>query len=201
LTARHPGRGQHLAHRLDAGSPSRPRPAADRAGYTLIEALFVCAVVAVVTAVAVPVSLAGVNRARGWASARFVAARLVQARAQAVARGAAVALRFEGDAGRTTLATFVDANRNGVLTRDIDAGVDPLLNSPVPLASLFPGVIVSGDGEARLFSFSPDGTATTGSIYLQSRDGSRFAVRVLGATARVRLERYVTGRDAWVEGF
>jgi Tfp pilus assembly protein FimT len=176
---------------------SGPRPAADRAGYSLVEALLVCAIVAVVTAVAVPVSLAGVNRARGWAGARFVAARLVQARAQAVARGAAVALRVDD----TTLATFADANRNGVLTRDIDAGLDPELNPPVPLSSLFPGVTVSGDGETRLFSFSPDGTATTGSIYLQSRDGSRFAVRVLGATARVRLERYVSARDVWVEVF
>ena len=45
------------------------------------------------------------------------------------------------------------------------------------------------------FSFSPDGTATTGSVYLESRDGSRFAVRVLGATARIRIERYVTSRQ------
>ncbi|HZI79484.1 MAG TPA: GspH/FimT family pseudopilin [Vicinamibacterales bacterium] len=178
-----------------------PRPATGTAGYTFVEALFVCAVVAVVTAVAVPVSLAGVNRARGWAGTRFVAARLVRARAEAVGRGASVALRFDGDGERTTLASFVDANRNGVLTREIDAGMDPPLDDPVPLASLFPGVVVSDEGGPRLFSFSPDGTATTGSIYLQSRDGSRFAVRVLGATARVRIERYVTARDAWVEVF
>jgi len=158
-------------------------------------------VIAVVTAVAVPVSLAGVNRARGWAGARFVAARLVRARAQAVGRGSAVALRFEGDGERATLRSFGDANRNGVLTRDIDAGTDPPLDEPVPLALLFPGVAITGEGGVRLFSFSPDGTATTGSIYLQSRDGSRFAVRVLGATARVRIERYVTARDAWVEAF
>ena len=157
--------------------------------------------VAVVTAVAVPVSLAGVNRARGWAGTRFVAARFVRARAQAVGRGAAVALRFDGDGERTTLRSFADANRNGVLTRDIDAGTDPPLDDPVPLGSLFPGVVLTGEGGVRLFSFSPDGTATTGSVYLQSRDGSRFAVRVLGATARVRIERYVTARDAWVEGF
>jgi hypothetical protein len=155
----------------------------------------------VVTAVAVPVSLAGVNRARGWAGARYVAARLVRARAQAVGRGAAVALRFNGNAERTTLTSFADGNRNGVLTREIDAGLDPALDDPVPLASLFPGVAVLDEGGPRLFSFSPDGTATTGSVLLQSRDGSRFAVRVLGATARVRIERYVTGRNVWVESF
>jgi Tfp pilus assembly protein FimT len=171
------------------------------AGYTLIEALFVCAIVAVVTAVAVPVSLAGVNRARGWAGTRYVATRLVRARAQAVGRGAAVALRLTGDDERTTLTSFADGSHNGVLTREIDAGVDPALDDPVALTSLFPGVVILDEGGPRLFSFSPDGTATTGSVLLQSRDGSRFAVRVLGATARVRIERYVTGRDEWVEAF
>ena len=171
------------------------------AGYSLIEAMFVCAVAAVVAAIAVPVSLAGVDRARGWAATRFVAARLVRARAQAVARGAAVALRIGGEGPAATLASFVDGNRTGVLTRDIDAGLDPVLEDPVPLVSLFPGVIITGDSSPTLFSFSPDGTATSGSVFVLSRDGSRFAVRVLGATARVRIERYVTARNAWVEAF
>jgi hypothetical protein len=62
-------------------------------------------------------------------------------------------------------------------------------------------VAITDEGGLSLFSFSPDGTATTGSIYLTSHDGSRFAVRVLGATARVRIERYVTARDVWMEAF
>jgi Tfp pilus assembly protein FimT len=163
--------------------------------------MLVCAIVAVVTAVAVPVSLAGVNRARGWAGARYVAARLVRARAQAVGRGAAVALRLGGEDDDVTVASFMDGNRNGVLTRDIDDGTDPPLDDPVRLSSLFPGVRLAEAGGPRLFSFSPDGTATSGSLYLESRDGSRFAVRVLGTTARVRIERYVMARDEWIEAF
>jgi Tfp pilus assembly protein FimT len=170
-------------------------------GYTLVEALFVLAVAAVVTAIAVPVSLAGVQRARGWAGTRFVAARFVRARVQAVGRGGSVAIRLDGADESTTLASFSDGNRNGVLTRDIEAGVDPPLDVPVPLSSLFPGVAITDDTAPRLFSFSPDGTATTGSVFLRSRDGSRFAVRILGATARVRVERYVEARDIWLEVF
>ena len=160
-----------------------------------------CAIVAVVTGVAVPISLAGVHRSRGWAGARFVASRLVQARAQAVGRGASIAVRFAGAGDGITMASFLDGNRNGVLTRDIDDGTDRPLEAPVPLASLFPGVVITDETAPHLFSFSPDGTATGGSVYVRSRDGSRFAVRVLGATARVRIERYVTARDAWVEGW
>jgi Tfp pilus assembly protein FimT len=163
--------------------------------------MLVCAIVAVVTGVAVPISLAGVNRSRGWAGARFVASRLVQARAHAVGRGASVAIQFAGAGDGATMASFVDGNRNGVLTRDIDDWTDRPLEAPVPLASLFPGLVISDETAPRLFSFSPDGTATGGSVYVRSRDGSRFAVRVLGATARVRIERYVTARDAWVEGW
>ena len=163
--------------------------------------MFVCAIMAVVASIAVPVSLAGVDRARGWAAARFVAARLVKARAQAVGRGAAVAVRIDGEGREAAVSSFADANHTGVLTRDIDDGIDPRLDGPVALAALFPGVAITDEGAVRLFSFSPDGTATSASLYLESRDGSRFAVRVLGATARVRVERYVTARDAWVEAF
>ena len=163
--------------------------------------MFVCAIMAVVASIAVPVSLAGVDRARGWAAARFVAARLVKARAQAVGRGAAVAVRIEGEGREAAVSSFADANHTGVLTREIDDGIDPRLDGPVTLAGLFRGVSVTDEGEIRLFSLSPDGTATTGSIYLESRDGSRFAVRVLGTTARIRIERYVPSRQEWVEGF
>jgi Tfp pilus assembly protein FimT len=164
--------------------------------------LFVCAIVAIVAAVAIPVSFAGLDRSRGWSSARFLATRLVRARALAIGRAAAVAVRVEGDGAVTTLSSFADGNRNGVLTRDIDAGVDVRLDGPVPVAALFPGVTVQVDaGAPRLFSFSPDGTATTGSVYVTGRDGTRFAVRVLGATGRVRLERYLPLRNTWTEAF
>jgi len=161
----------------------------------------VCAIVAIVAAVAVPVSLAGVDRARGWAASRFVAARFAQARARAVGRGAAVAVRIDGRDLNAELSSFADTNRNGLLTREIDDGVESRLDGPTMLAALFPGVAVTDEGMVRLFSFSPDGTATTGSLYLRSRDGTRFAIRVLGVTARVRIERFVVARGDWVEGF
>jgi Tfp pilus assembly protein FimT len=164
--------------------------------------VLVCAVMAVVASVAIPVTLAGVERSRGWAAARFVAARFLKARAEAVARGAAVALRVDGAGTAARIAAYRDGNHNGVLTREIADGTDPVVDPPVPLSSLFPGVaLVFDEGEIRLFSFSPEGTATTASLFLTSRDGTRFAVRVLGATARVRIERFVPARGAWSETF
>ena len=41
--------------------------------------------------------------------------------------------------------------------------------------------------------------ATSGTIYLRGRDGSRVAVRVLGATGRTRVLRYVVPTGDWSE--
>lgn len=171
-------------------------------GYSLVEMMLVCAVVAITASVAIPVARAGLDRSRGWSGARYVVTRLVRARALAIGRAAAVAVRFEDDGAATTLSSFADTNRNGVLTRDIDAAVDVRLDGPVQFSSLYPGVTLGLDpGAPRLFSFSPDGTATTGSVYVTGREGTRFAVRVLGATGRVRLERYLPLQNAWTETF
>ena len=54
---------------------------------------------------------------------------------------------------------------------------------------------VTADGV--LFSFTPLGTSSSGTFYLTARDGSRFAVRVLGATGRARLLHYVPASGEW----
>jgi hypothetical protein len=50
-------------------------------------------------------------------------------------------------------------------------------------------------------SFTPSGTATSGTIYIRGRDGSQFAVRVLGATGRTRVLRYLPARKEWTDAF
>ena len=50
-----------------------------------------------------------------------------------------------------------------------------------------------------LMSFTPLGTASSGTLYLRGRDGSQYAVRVLGATGRTRVLRYEPVTRTWVE--
>ena len=187
----------------DAGRPRnrRPRPGLRAAhGYTLIEILVAVLLIALVASIGVPQILVGLDRSRAWAAARYVASRMLLARAQAVGRAATVALRFEDTAGGATMAVFIDGNRNGVRTQDIESGADALVDSPVLLSSLFAGVTLELPPSAsRIFSFTPSGTATSGTVYVRGRDGSQFAVRVLGATARARVLRYVQARDAWID--
>jgi type II secretory pathway pseudopilin PulG len=168
-------------------------------------------VIATVSAIAVPQSLAGIDRARAASAARYLASRMAVARAQAVMRSAHVALRFEDRPSGITFRMFLDGNRNGVRTADIDAALDLPLEDPVHLGDLFPGtaIAVSGTagsdpvrlGSTDLLSFTPLGTSTAGSVFVRGRDGSQFAVRVLGATGRVRVERFVARSGTWIDGF
>ena len=176
-------------------------------GYTLVELMFVVSTMAVLAAAAVPQLTAGIERARAAGAARYLAGRLAFARSQAVARGANVALLLTADGGTFTSAMYLDGNGNGVRTRDIAAGVDPLVTPPVRIADLFPHVLLSLNDPAdtsspdtsALMSFTPLGTASSRTLYLRGGDGSQYAVRVLGATGRTRVLRYVEGTRAWIE--
>ena len=180
-------------------------------GYTLIELLFALGLIAVLSAIAVPQSLTAVDRVRAASAARYLASRMAVARSQAVMRSAHVALRFEERRSGVAFRMYVDGNHNGVRTADIAAGIDVPLEPAVRLSDLYPGtaIAVAGGagsdpvrvGASSLLSFTPLGTATPGSIFVRGRDGSQFAVRVLGATGRTRVERFVPHSRRWIDGF
>jgi type II secretory pathway pseudopilin PulG len=183
--------------------------AAGTRGFSLVELLFVSGFMLVMAAVAVPQSLVTLERSRAKAAARYLAARVALARAQAAKRSAYVALRFEGTGEAMSFAMFVDGNRNGVRARDIDARVDRPIDTRVRLRDMFPGVDIAlsaaaGGGEglrvgsSRMLSFSPIGTATSGTIYVRGRDDTQLAVRIFGATARTRVLRYEPRTREWV---
>jgi prepilin-type N-terminal cleavage/methylation domain-containing protein len=178
-------------------------------GFSLIELLFATSLLAVLAAMAIPLLGASVDSTRARSAVRYIAGRLAMARAQAVARGANVAVRFIETTDGMSVASYGDGNADGVRTEDIAAGIDPVLEPPVRLQDLLPGVNVvfwGGTdapearvvGRARLFSFSPTSTATSGSIYVHARDGTQWAVRVLGVTARARVLRYHPSSREWL---
>ena len=180
-------------------------------GYSLVELLFAVAIMATVSAIAVPQSLAAVDRARALSAARFLASRMAVARSQAVMRSTHVALRFEDRPSGITFRMFVDGNRNGVRTTDILTGIDVPVEAPISLNELYQGVTIAVSegagldpvmlGPSNLLSFTPLGTSTSGSVFVRGRDGSQFAVRVLGATGRVRMLRFVARSGTWTDTF
>jgi prepilin-type N-terminal cleavage/methylation domain-containing protein len=177
-------------------------------GFSLVELLITISLLAIVCAIAAPRISAGLDRARAKAATRYLAAQMGAARTQAVLRGAAVALRAHADDEGVAISLVVDGNGNGVRTREIDGGIDQPLSVPLRIEELFAGVVIGVPGATgrdavrlsgtELLSFTPAGTATSGSLYVLGKDGSRFAIRILGVTARVRLEQYNDRTSAWM---
>ena len=169
----------------------------------------VTGVAAVLGSVAVAYVLSAVGHSEGHAAARYLAARMGLARTQAVARGAAIGLRFDQEPRGFTFSVFQDGNGDGIRSSDIEAGIDPLIEPTASVFQQFPGVDIglapgapAPDpvqlGRINILTFTPVGTSTSGTIYIRDRDGSQWAVRVLGATGRVRVLRYESRTRAWL---
>ncbi|HEY6362859.1 MAG TPA: GspH/FimT family pseudopilin [Vicinamibacterales bacterium] len=170
------------------------------AGLTLVELMLALGLILVLAGMALPQVLSGLDSSRAHAAARYLAARMALARSQAVARSSTVALRFSGEAATLSFAAYVDGNHNGVRSNDIESGADTRLDAPARPSDLFPGVAISSSfGSSGIVSFTPAGTATSGTVYIRGRDGSRYAVRVLGATGRTRVLRYDAARREFIE--
>jgi len=184
-------------------------------GYTLIELMLVVSVVATTSAIAIPATREAIDELRAAMATRSLSSRLMLARIDAVKRSASVALRFEPAGTDYRVTTVLDGNGNGVRTAEILSGVDAPLGVGTRLSEQFPGIqfgllpgVPDADGNvttdpdgvrigtARILTMSPDGTATAGTLYLHGRR-SQFAIRILGATGRVRVLRFDRGTRLW----
>jgi len=186
-------------------------------GFTVLELLLTLAVSVTMTAIALPLTAASLDDLRTGMAARYLAARIGDARLHAVSRSARVALRFDPSDGDYGFAEYRDGNANGVRTADITAGIDAEVSPRRFLRDSFSGVLfglragvpdVDGVqvanvtdgvrlGTARILTLGPDGTATSGTLYLHGR-GSQYAVRILGATGRTRVLRFDPGVQQWI---
>jgi prepilin-type N-terminal cleavage/methylation domain-containing protein len=186
-------------------------------GYSLIELLFVLALVAVCGSVAVPELHGAVDDYRAAGAARYVAAQVQRVRMEAISRSANVALQFSAIGSGYAYATYVDGNGDGVLTKDIKRGVDRPLGAIEHLGDAFPGVefgvmpglppVEAGAsapgvdpiklGASNLLSFSALGTSSSGSLYIRGRGTAQYVVRVFGETGRTRVLAFNAANKAW----
>jgi prepilin-type N-terminal cleavage/methylation domain-containing protein len=185
-------------------------------GFTLIELLLAVALTTILVGIAVPAGGDAIDDLRTAAAARYLAGRIAASRMDAINRSRAVALRFQPSSRDYQFAGFVDGNANGVRSTEIIAGVDVPVGIPRRLSDDFSNVHfgleigmpdvdgvrnASADGvrigTSRILSVSPDGTASSGTLYLQGRR-AQYAVRIFGATGRTRVLKYDTGARTWI---
>jgi len=186
-------------------------------GYSVLELLMVVSVSIVISGAAIPLANNGVDRTRAAGAVRYVAGRMASARFEAVRRSAYVAIQFVQHGDGFWLRTYVDGNRNGVLSGDITRGIDTPLTPDERLDHHFSGITFgilpnvtgldpgqpfnAGDpvqiGSSTLLSFSPLGSSTSGTLFIRGQRGTQFAVRVLSATGRTRTFEFYFGAARW----
>src|SRR5476651_2464372 len=188
-------------------------------GYMLAEMLTTVAILGILAAIALPATF---SRMR-WMAMHTVAKRVrfllltVKSDAEAASRQRAV--RFSQLNGQWRYAIYEDGDGDGVRNDDIAAGRDPLVAGPYTFLDDSAGVtlgfpssgVTHPDTNVRidpesspvnfngssLCSFSPNGDATPGTLYLT--DGSQAAaVRSPGEGGNVYVLHYQASEGVWV---
>jgi prepilin-type N-terminal cleavage/methylation domain-containing protein len=176
-------------------------------GHTLLELLIVVAIMLATATVAVPWVRAFSEEAFLLSAGRDFKGDFRLGWSTAARSNVQTAIRFEEGADGMYVSVYRDGNFNGVLSVDIDSGVDARIAGPRRLDAGAPGVRVGINpgvpkippargyldtedpiqfGRSNMLSFSPLGTATPGTFYLAGPN-AQAAVRVTPGTARVRL--------------
>ena len=190
----------------------------DVRGAAFMDIIVATALCVVMAAVAVPVIGGTLDRERTIIGTRYLAGQLQRARLESLRRARAVAVRIEVVGSRTALRLFADGDGDGVLQVDIDLGIDRPLTAPAWLDDHASGIslrinqkvtdisgastLEPGDdplriGNTSLVTFSPVGSSTSGTLYVAAPQGPQMAVRVFGATARVRVLMFDARMQLW----
>lgn len=186
-------------------------------GFTLAELQMVIAIVGLMLACAVPSWLS----LRRLAAVRSATAEIRSifhlVRSRAITRGNNTGIKFTRASAEWQYAIYEDGDHDGVRNDDIARGVDRRVTPPrflwqqpqlasigLPTYSLKDpdgdrlklGAAAVQFNRSTICSFSPLGQATPGTIYLTAA-GEVYAVRVYGASAKIRTLRYNRKRAKW----
>ncbi|MQA30188.1 MAG: hypothetical protein GEU82_10160 [Luteitalea sp.] len=188
------------------------------AAFSVIELIFVLGLAATLTGVAVPQVIQSLDDMRTAGATRYIASRLQQARMDAVSRTRDTAIRFTATGSTFAFAVYVDGNRNGVHTSDIENGIDAAMTPLERLSDQFPrvdfGILPGlppvlpdatrpGDdpihlGPGNIATFTSSGTSSTGSIYIRGRGAAQYAIRLFGQTGKTRILKFDARQQAWI---
>jgi len=190
-------------------------------GWSLVELLAALVLIGVLTSLLLPTTAEIAADARAAAGARELAAILQSMRWKAVATNTNHGLFFALDDKGWHWLVVRDGNRNGLRTAEVRNGTDRIVSGPHRLEERVSGLYLgfppavsvpripprSGSipnltdpvkfGRSDLISFSPLGTASSGTLYVTDRRHALRAVVLFGPAVRVRVWRFDTREDKW----
>lgn len=190
-------------------------------GVTLAETLVALAILAAAALVVVPAGADLLSSARAEAGAREMAVTFQALRFRSVALRKYRGLLFERRGPEWVYFEVEDGNGNGLRTAEVRSGTDRTVSGPHRLGERVerasPGFPPGGPypevppgrapmdessdpvrfGSSDLISFSPAGSASSGTLYVTDRRNGLAAVVLYGPTARVRVWRFDSGSRRW----
>lgn len=183
-------------------------------GFCVLDLVLALALATMTMAVAVPLAARGMDVTRAYGAATAMATRIRLTRMEALKTGRATALVFDPAGADWQVRLCVAATGGGVRRADLLSGVASCPGGPWMASRLFPGMTVAADpvpgpggepppaspvrfGASDMVSCTPVGGCTPGSLFLRSKSGDAFVVRVGGTTGRTRVLRYDAGLQAW----
>lgn len=189
-------------------------------GFSLMELLTVVAILGLIVSVSVPAFGKMRRRAALLAATSELRSSFHLTRSRAIARGVNCGMKFHQIQGRWFFSVYEDGDRDGVRNDDIKKGKDKRIASPrtvfrhdgiidiglldIPIKDpdgdpLGPNKSPVAFNRSGICSFSPYGESTPGTIYLTDGGRDLWAVRVYGATAKMRVLHYDRGASKWRE--
>ena len=187
-------------------------------GFTLPELLTTIAIIGMTASISVPAFLNYQRRNAVRVAAQEIRSIFHVARSRAITRHAHAGLKFSAAGGEWRYALCDDGDGDGLRNDALASGVDRCVDLPRPVLreSRFAAIglpslaIKDPDGDplpptrspvqfnaSTICSFSPTGQSTPGTIYLTNRDDDVYAVRVYGASAKIRVLRYHPSAARW----
>ena len=186
------------------------------AGNSLPELVILLGVTAAILQAVAPGWVRWRQRQRVEGAAGELALLVSALRVRSAVSGHAFGLRFRAAPPSLEWEIIEDGDGDGLRSEDIRRGVDTVIGTAFVLGDRYPGVHVGLPAEIRppgggtlpsdgvamgrsdLLSVHPEGTTSSGSIYLCNRWRDCAAVRTYGATGRVALWLWRTDTSAWV---
>jgi prepilin-type N-terminal cleavage/methylation domain-containing protein len=196
------------------------RPAPPPRGATLLELLVALALLGLAAGAAVP-ALSNILKKTALDAATtdvVLVFRLAQNRA--IQGGRHYGVKWFSKDGDVVLTVYEDGNGNGVLSADIKAGLDRMVAGPYWMRGKYPHITFSflrnfkgldpsgapiGNlndpirfGRSDICTFSPDGAASPGSVYLSNGVDRQAVVRVSPANGKIQVFDWLPGKKKWV---
>ncbi len=187
-------------------------------GFSLLEILAVVAIIGVVAIASAP-AFANYRRSASMkAEVAELRGILRAVRSRAIMRGTHAGVKFTRAGSTWAYSLYDDGNDNGVRSTEIASGMDrryagpsmlmpqfniagiALLSTPIRDPDgdpLLPSASAVQFGSSTICSFSPTGSGTPGTIYITDGAGKLCALRVYGASGRVRVLRYDGAARRW----